>query len=52
MISALIGIAVEEGAIRDIEDLVTDYVPSLLNSGYRDVSIKDALQMSSGVGFQ
>ena len=51
VISALMGIAVEEGAIRDIEDLVTDYVPSLSNSGYRDVSIKDALQMSSGVGF-
>ena len=51
VISALIGIAVDEGKIRDIEDLVTDYVPSLTSSGYSDVSIKDALQMSSGIGF-
>lgn len=51
VISALIGIAIEEGYIEDINDLVTDCVPSLLESGYRNVSIKDVLQMSSGIGF-
>lgn len=51
VISALIGIAIEEGYIEDINDLVTDYAPSLLESGYRNVSIKDVLQMSSGIGF-
>jgi CubicO group peptidase (beta-lactamase class C family) len=30
---------------------VTDYVPSLVVSGYNGVSIKDVLQMSSGISF-
>lgn len=51
LISALIGIAIEDGDIKDINDFVTDYVPSLLESGYREVTIKDVLQMSSGIGF-
>jgi CubicO group peptidase (beta-lactamase class C family) len=51
VISALIGIAIEEGSINSVHDLVTDYVPSLSASGYRDVTIKDVLQMSSGIGF-
>ncbi len=51
VISALIGIAKEEGSINGVYDLVTDYVPSLSASGYRDVTIKDVLQMSSGIGF-
>ncbi|TYQ17898.1 UNVERIFIED_CONTAM: CubicO group peptidase (beta-lactamase class C family) [Acetivibrio alkalicellulosi] len=51
VISALVGIAVEEGYIFSVYDLVTDYVPSLSASGYNDVSIKEVLQMSSGIGF-
>lgn len=47
-VSALIGIAVEEGHIRSIEDAVTDYVPLLKGTGYDGVRIKDVLQMSSG----
>lgn len=50
-VSALIGIAVGEGDIRDIMQPVTDYVPELEGSGYDGVAIKDVLQMSSGVGF-
>jgi len=51
IISSLIGIAIEEGYINDVYDYVTDYVPSLLKSGYREVTIKDVLQMSSGIRF-
>lgn len=51
LISALIGIAIEEGHIKDTDDFVTDYVPALKESGYNEVSIKDVLQMSSGIGF-
>lgn len=47
-ISALIGIAIGEGAIQSILDPVTAYVPSLRGSAYDGVSIKDILQMSSG----
>ena len=50
-ISALVGIAVTEGYITDIADPVTKYVPSLDGSGYEGVSIKDVLQMSSGIDF-
>ncbi|UXI03517.1 serine hydrolase domain-containing protein [Photobacterium sp. TY1-4] len=50
-LSALFGVAVEEGAIADLNSPVTDYVPSLKGSGYDGVSIKDVLQMSSGVCF-
>ena len=51
MISTLIGIALEEGLIRDIYDPVTNYVPFLKGSGYDNVPIKHVLQMSSGVRF-
>jgi len=47
-ISALVGIAVDEGQIDNIEDPITKYVPSLVESAYDEVRIKDVLQMSSG----
>ncbi len=50
-LSALFGIAVEEGYIKDLNAPVTDYVPSLAGSGYDGISIKNVLQMSSGVYF-
>lgn len=50
-VSALIGIAVQEGYIKDIHTPVSDYVPQLKGTGYDGVSLKDVLQMSSGVKF-
>ncbi|WJG10173.1 serine hydrolase [Aliiglaciecola sp. LCG003] len=50
-LSALFGIAIEEGYIANIEQQVTEYVPELIGSGYDGVRIKDVLQMSSGVRF-
>lgn len=50
-VSALFGIAIDEGYIQSIEQQVTDYVPELKDSGYDGVRIKDVLQMSSGVKF-
>lgn len=50
-VSALMGIAIEEGYITSIEEAVTEYVPELIGSGYQGVRIKDVLQMSSGVRF-
>ena len=47
-ISALIGVAVDEGLISDIEDAIDGYVPDLTGSAYEGVRIKDVLQMSSG----
>ena len=51
VVSALVGVAVEEGFIRDINQPVTDYVPKLAGTGYDGVTIKNVLQMSSGIGF-
>lgn len=51
IISALLGIAISDGYISDISRPVTDYIPELKGTGYDGVSIKDILQMSSGVRF-
>ncbi len=51
VVSALIGIAIQEGKIKSIEQTVTDYLPDFKGTGYDNVRIKDVLQMSSGVGF-
>lgn len=50
-LSAIFGVAVEQDLIKDLNAPVTDYVPSLVGSGYEGVSIKNVLQMSSGVYF-
>jgi hypothetical protein len=50
-ISALFGIAMEEGYIKNIAQTVDEYLPELKGSGYDNVKIKDVLQMSSGVKF-
>ena len=50
-ISALFGIAIEEGHIKSIHQTVDEYLPQLKGSGYEGVKIKDVLQMSSGVKF-
>jgi len=47
-VSALVGAALADGAIRSVEDPVTAYVPELAGSAYDGVRIKDILQMSSG----
>jgi len=49
--SALVGIALDRGQIRSIDDAVSDYVPELSGSGYEGVAIRDLLRMSSGIAF-
>ena len=50
-VSALMGIAIEEGYIKSIEDNVEEYLPELSSSGYNGVKIRELLQMSSGIKF-
>ncbi|MBI4935171.1 MAG: serine hydrolase [Actinobacteria bacterium] len=47
-VSALVGIAVEHGHIRSIDDAISDYIDTEPGSAYDGVRIKDVLQMSSG----
>ncbi|MDC1074906.1 serine hydrolase [Gammaproteobacteria bacterium] len=50
-VSALVGIALDEGLIDNIEDPITKYLSDFNGTGYEGVRIKDILQMSSGVDF-
>lgn len=50
-VSALFGIAMEEGYIESIQQTVDEYLPELKGSGYEGITIKDVLQMSAGVKF-
>jgi CubicO group peptidase (beta-lactamase class C family) len=52
IVALLIGIAVQEGAIRSIAEPAEAYVPGLKGSEYGRTPIKALLQMSSGVAFR
>lgn len=51
MTSMLVGIALAEGKIHGVDDPVTAYLPELKSTAYDGVSIRDILEMSSGVEF-
>lgn len=51
VVSMLYGAAIADGYIGSVDDPVTKYLPLLAGGGYDDVSIRDVLQMSSGVGW-
>ena len=50
-LSALFGILVDEGAIASLDDPVVKYVPRLIGGAYDGASVRDVLQMSSGIIF-
>ena len=49
IVSILIGIAIEDGKIKSTNDLVVQYLPYLEDSGFKNVSIKNLLQMDTGI---
>src|SRR6185436_11905353 len=51
VVSMLIGAAIADGYIGSVDDPVTRYLPLLAGSGYDRVSIKNVLQMASGVAW-
>lgn len=51
VVSILVGVAIAQGRIADVNDLVTKYLPELGTSGYRNVTIKQTLQMATGVDY-
>ena len=50
-ISALVGIAISEGSIRDLHQPVTDYLPWLKDPGFSKVTLENLLTMRSGIKF-
>ncbi|MDA7964683.1 serine hydrolase [Ruegeria sp.] len=50
-LSALFGILMNEGAIESLDDPVTKYAPQLTGSAYDGASIRNVLNMASGVSF-
>jgi CubicO group peptidase (beta-lactamase class C family) len=50
--SVLIGCALEEKRIASIDDPVTKYLPELSGGGYNGVTIRQILQMRSGVDYE
>ena len=51
VVSMLIGAAIRDGYIQSLDTVVTDYLPLLSGSAYDDVTIRDAMQMTSGVAW-
>ncbi len=51
MLSALIGVAIEEGKIASVEDEVLDYLPQLDSNEFRGMKILHLLQMTSGIRY-
>jgi CubicO group peptidase (beta-lactamase class C family) len=51
LVAMLVGIALQDGKIRSIDDLAQDYVPALADSPYGKTSLRHLLTMSSGVKY-
>lgn len=51
-VSSLIGIALQDGAIRSLDDRIDNYLPEVKGGAYAGASIRDVLEMSSGTAFQ
>ncbi len=50
-VATLVGIAVEEGLIKSIDEPIRTYLPQLTSKTWDGVTIRHVLQMSSGVRF-
>jgi CubicO group peptidase (beta-lactamase class C family) len=48
----LVGIAIEQGKIASLDDPADKYVPELKGTGYDGVTIRQVMQMRSGVDYQ
>jgi CubicO group peptidase (beta-lactamase class C family) len=50
--SMMVGIALEKGLIRSLDDMVAQYWPEIAESAYGQTSLRNLLRMSSGVRFK
>ena len=49
--SALVGIAVDEGHIKSIDEPITTYIPELDGKGFEAITIRHLISMSSGMKY-
>jgi CubicO group peptidase (beta-lactamase class C family) len=47
--STLVGVAIKDGYIKSIDDIITNYIPDLKGSAYEKVTIRHLLTMTTGV---
>jgi CubicO group peptidase (beta-lactamase class C family) len=52
LVALSIGKAIELGNIKSVDDTVSQYLPELSSSSYANITIKNLLQMTSGVGYK
>jgi hypothetical protein len=50
-VSALVGVAIEEGHIGSVDDPITEYIPELEGQGMDEITIRHLLTMSSGLEY-
>jgi CubicO group peptidase (beta-lactamase class C family) len=50
-VSALVGVAIEEGHIGSVDDPITQYIPELKGQGMDEITIRHLLTMSSGLEY-
>jgi CubicO group peptidase (beta-lactamase class C family) len=52
--SALVGIAIDEGHIKSVDEPITNYIPELLerDKRFESITIRDLLTMSSGIKYE
>ena len=51
-VSALIGVALQEGKIKNIDQKVSEFLPQFKNGKLNSISLKNLLTMSSGLNWQ
>lgn len=49
VVAMLIGAAIQDGYIESVDEMVADYLPRLAGSPYAETTIRNLLQMASGV---
>lgn len=52
LVSILVGVALEQGEIRSVDDPIETYLPELKGGGYEGVTIRQILQMRSGIDYE
>ena len=50
-VSTLIGIALEEGKIKSLDEPITNYIHSFKNSGFDKITIQNVLNMRTGIDY-